>query len=614
MITSAIGQQGAPQRRRERHLGRHHVRPHRPRRELAVASIGALGVVYGDIGTSPLYAITECLAWGHSPHAVPADAAQRPRRAVAGVLVADAGHLRQVPRVRAARRQQGRGRHPRARRAGRGPERNRARAASSAIPILLGLFGAGLLFGDGAITPAISVLGAIEGLSEQSSGLGASGRADHRRHPDRAVPGPALRHRADRHRVRPGACWSGSSRSARSACAGSSSARTSSPRSTRVHGVVFLATQRLPRLPAPRLGVPGRHRRRGAVRRHGPLRQVADPHRVVRRRAPRPAAQLLRPGRAAARRGRWARSRTRSTRAVEGPLLIPMLVLATMAAIIASQALISGVFSLTRQAMQLGFWPRVTVVHTSAQDRGPDLHPRDELAPDGGLPRARASSSARAPNLAAAYGIAVTGTMAITSYLFYLVARKRWGYSHGRGAAADRAVPRDRSRVLLRERRQDPGRRLVPARRRAAGVHRHDDVVARPHRAVAADRDHDPRRRHVPRRHRVAPAAPRPRHRGVHDVEPRRASRTSCLHHVKHNQVLHEQVVLFSVDHRAVAVGAPGEGRRGTRARPRLLPRHRARRLHADARTCRRCSRAASSAASARIRRARPTTSAARRC
>ena len=55
---------------------------------------------------------------------------------------------------------------------------------------------------------------------------------------------------------------------------------------------------------------------------------------------------------------------------VEGPLLIPMLVLATMAAIIASQALISGVFSLTRQAMQLGFWPRVTIIHTSAHTEG----------------------------------------------------------------------------------------------------------------------------------------------------------------------------------------------------------------------------------------------------
>ena len=47
-----------------------------------------------------------------------------------------------------------------------------------------------------------------------------------------------------------------------------------------------------------------------------------------------------------------------------------MLVLATAAAIIASQALISGVFSLTRQAMQLGFWPRLTVVHTSAKTEG----------------------------------------------------------------------------------------------------------------------------------------------------------------------------------------------------------------------------------------------------
>src|SRR5688572_19168216 len=44
--------------------------PRRSRRQLALASLGALGVVYGDIGTSPLYAIRECLAWKHSPHAV----------------------------------------------------------------------------------------------------------------------------------------------------------------------------------------------------------------------------------------------------------------------------------------------------------------------------------------------------------------------------------------------------------------------------------------------------------------------------------------------------------------------------------------------------------------
>ena len=59
---------------------------------------------------------------------------------------------------------------------------------------------------------------------------------------------------------------------------------------------------------------------------------------------------------------------------------IPLVVLATAAAVIASQALISGAFSLTQQAVQLGYCPRVTIVHTSHERGRPDLHPRGQLA------------------------------------------------------------------------------------------------------------------------------------------------------------------------------------------------------------------------------------------
>ena len=76
---------------------------------------------------------------------------------------------------------QRRGRHPRARRAGRRPRQARGARASSASRSCSALFGAGLLFGDGAITPAISVLGAIEGLSEQSPALAHLVVPDHRR-------------------------------------------------------------------------------------------------------------------------------------------------------------------------------------------------------------------------------------------------------------------------------------------------------------------------------------------------------------------------------------------------------------------------------------------------
>jgi KUP system potassium uptake protein len=119
---------------------------------------------------------------------------------------------------------------------------------------------------------------------------------------------------------------------------------------------------------------------------------------------------------------------------VEGPLRIPMLVLATAAAIIASQALISGVFSMTRQAMQLGFWPRVTIVHTSAHAEGQIYIPEmNWLMMLGSI--ALVLGFKTSSGLAAAYGIAVTGTMAITSYLFYLVCRNRWGQGRARALA-----------------------------------------------------------------------------------------------------------------------------------------------------------------------------------
>ncbi len=110
------------------------------------------------------------------------------------------------------------------------------------------------------------------------------------------------------------------------------------------------------------------------------------------------------------------------------PLLIPMVVLATMAAIIASQALISGAFSLTQQSVQLGYSPRVQIIHTSRKEVGQVYIPEVNWALMVGcllLVLAFRSSS----GLAAAYGIAVTGTMAITSILYAVVARSRWGWS-----------------------------------------------------------------------------------------------------------------------------------------------------------------------------------------
>ena len=108
----------------------------------------------------------------------------------------------------------------------------------------------------------------------------------------------------------------------------------------------------------------------------------------------------------------------------------PMVVVATLATIVASQALISGGFSLTRQAVQLGYWPRVAIVHTSEDAEGQIYVPEINWAMMVGcLALVLAFRREGSGGLAAAYGIAVTGTMAITSILFGVVAHERWGWS-----------------------------------------------------------------------------------------------------------------------------------------------------------------------------------------
>src|SRR5258707_2095632 len=105
--------------------------------------------------------------------------------------------------------------------------------------------------------------------------------------------------------------------------------------------------------------------------------------------------------------------------------LIPLVALAALATIIASQALISGVFSLTRQAMQLGLCPRVRIVPTSSEEAGQIYVPTANwLLMIGTLLIVVLFKSSE--NLAGAYGIAVSGTMLITTILLYRVAITRW--------------------------------------------------------------------------------------------------------------------------------------------------------------------------------------------
>ena len=114
-----------------------------------------------------------------------------------------------------------------------------------------------------------------------------------------------------------------------------------------------------------------------------------------------------------------------------GWALYPLVALSAIAAVIASQAVISGAFSLTQQAIQLGYSPRLDIQHTSVHEKGqvyvPEVNWVLMLATVGLVLGFQTST-----NLAEAYGIAVTTTMVITTLLAYFGARERWGWSVGR--------------------------------------------------------------------------------------------------------------------------------------------------------------------------------------
>ena len=105
--------------------------------------------------------------------------------------------------------------------------------------------------------------------------------------------------------------------------------------------------------------------------------------------------------------------------------VVPLVVLATLATVIASQALISGAFSLTMQAIQLGYLPRVRIDHTSDRQFGQIYVPTVNWALMVGCV-GLVFSFGSSTNLAAAYGVAVTSTMVITTILLYFVMRERW--------------------------------------------------------------------------------------------------------------------------------------------------------------------------------------------
>jgi len=225
--------------------------------------------------------------------------------------------------------------------------------------------------------------------------------------------------------------------------------------------------------------------------------------------------------------------------------LYPLLGLATLAAIVASQAMVSGAFSLTRQAIQLGFLPRMDIHHTSSLERGQIYVPEINTAIGVGcilIVLAFQNTSA----LGAAYGIAVTGTMTITSVLFYMVLRLRFRWSAwkagllcGAFLLVDLAffganiikvvhggwVPLALGAVLFT---------MMTTWKRGREILREKLLRA----TLPVNLFLDDIRQQKPHRVRGTAVFMTSTMDGVPPV---------LLHHLKHNQVLHQQVVLLSV-------------------------------------------------------------------
>lgn len=396
-----------------------HPEAHPTGGRLAKLTLLALGVVYGDIGTSPLYAIKECFK---EEHGLVADQAN-----VMGVLSLIVWALIMVVSVKyiifvlqADNRGEGGELALLALILQR--EQRQADQRRRFIIIALGLTGAALLYGDGVITPAMSVLGATEGLKViapqfgvfvvpvtivilfalfmiQKKGTAKVGR----------VFGPVM------------ILWFFTI----AALGVMEIAR--SPRIflalNPLYGFEFFVRNGFAGfvvLGAVVLAITGAEALYADMGHFGrrPIR-VAWLCLVL------PALLLNYFGQGALILREPAAAASPFYLLAPRVMLYPLLALATMAAVIASQALISGAFSITRQCIQLGFCPRMTIVHTSQTEHGQIYIPEVNRALMIGclvIVLGFRSTSA----LGAAYGIAVTGSMAITTVLFATLARTRW--------------------------------------------------------------------------------------------------------------------------------------------------------------------------------------------
>jgi KUP system potassium uptake protein len=395
--------------------------------KLSALTLAALGVVFGDIGTSPLYTMKEVFSVGHHP--VPLNEAN-----MFGILSLIVWSLIMVVSIkyiafimRADNRGEG-GIMALLALASRNAADNRKRQH---IIMLLGILGACMFYADGMITPAISVLSAIEGLElaapvlhplilpitllvlfvlfwSQSKGTALVG----------AFFGPIM------------LAWFGTLGvlGAISIFENPSILYALSP----IYGFQFFATQpwiAFVALGAVVLAVTGAEALYADMGHFGrfPIR-LAWFGFVL------PALILNYFGQGAL--------ILKNPEAVKNPfyilapewMLFPLIILATMAAVIASQAVITGAFSVSRQALQLGYLPRMHVEHTSESQEGQVYMPRVNWGLMLGV-MALVIGFQSSGNLAAAYGIAVTGDMVITTLLAGIVFHYIWGWGKVRTIA-----------------------------------------------------------------------------------------------------------------------------------------------------------------------------------
>jgi KUP system potassium uptake protein len=385
-------------------------------RAQAALGLGALGVVFGDIGTSPLYTIRECLAaLPPAEHAV----------AVLGVLSLVFWSLILVVSVKytlVVLRADNRGEGGIFALMSLGQIDREARHGLNA-GIVIVLIGAAMLCGEAVITPAMTVLGAAEGIKLVWPGV------DHLVVPISCVILAAL--------------------------------FAFQYRGTKFMGKIFgpvmlvwfvvlgafglwriLETPMVLRALNPLLGIQLliNHPREvtillGAVvlAFTGVEALYADMGHFGRRAITTAWYAIVLPGLTLNYFGQGAYFLTGRSSAAnpflaiapEGPLRYGLLALSILAAVIASQALISGAYSLVRQAIQLGYFPRLSVKHTNPDQRGQIYLPLINVAlAVGSITTVIGFQSSSA--LAAAYGIAVTGTMIVTTLALFFVMRRAW--------------------------------------------------------------------------------------------------------------------------------------------------------------------------------------------